>query len=88
MKFKYRKSMKLTYRQQGYVFFRCQNIGKLTESEQREIRAACDKTDYGDAVYEYITTDAESVYICNRYYLSHTLLARKTAQVFRDLARG
>ena len=88
MKFKYRKSMKLTYRQQGYVFFRCQNIGKLTESEQREIRAACDKTNYGDAVYEYITTDAESVYICNRYYLSHTLLARKTAQVFRDLARG
>ena len=88
MKFKYRKSMKLPKHQQEKIYFMCQSINKLSAENQNRIISACNKSGYSDAVYEYITTDAESVYICNRYYLSHTLLAQKTAQVFRDLAKG
>ena len=86
MKFKYRKSMKLSYRQQGYIFFRCQMVGKLATEEQRIIKEACDKTGFGDAVYEYITTDASSVYISQKHYISEKWLAVKTADVFKELA--
>ena len=84
MKFKYRKSMKLPYRRQGYIFFRCQY---LTEEESHKVKTLCDKTGYGKAIYEYITTDASSVYICQMYYISEKWLAVKTAEVFRELDR-
>lgn len=86
MKFKYRKSMKLSYRQQGYIFFKCQRISNLPKEEQQAIKKACDKTGYGDAVFEYITTDASSVYISQRYFLSEKWLAVKAAEVFRALS--
>lgn len=85
MKFKYRKSMKLPYRRQGYIFFRCQQ--SLTDEDHQRIKAVCDKSGVGDAVFEYITTDASSVYIAQRYYVSEKWLAVKTAEVFRELDR-
>ena len=84
MRFKYRKSMKLPYRRQGYIFFRCQN---LTEEQIQDVKTICDKTGYGDAIYEYITTNADSIYICNKHFISHMLLATKTAEAFRELNR-
>lgn len=84
MRFKYRKSMKLPYRRQGYIFFRCQY---LNEEESQNVKAICEKTGYGNAIYEYITTDASSVYICQRYYISEKWLSVKTTEVFRELDR-
>ena len=77
--------MKLPYRRQGYIFFRCQQ--NLTDNERQQIKAVCDKTGFGDAVYEYITTDASSVYIAQRFYVSEKWLSVKTAEVFRELDR-
>ena len=85
MKFKFRKSMKLPYRRQGYIFFRCQQ--NLTDDERQQIKAVCDRSGHGAAVYEYITTDASSVYISQRYYVSEKWLSVKTAEVFRKLDR-
>ena len=87
MKFKYRKSMNLPKRRQERIYCICQSIDILPEDVRQRIKQTCDKTGYGDAVYEYITTDASSVYICNKYFISHTLLAHKTAEVFRELNR-
>ena len=77
--------MKLPYRRQGYIFFRCQQ--SLTDEDHQRIKAVCDKSGVGDAVFEYITTDASSVYIAQRYYVSEKWLAVKTAEVFRELDR-
>lgn len=85
MKFKYRKSMKLPYRRQGYIFFRCQQ--NLTDDERQQIKSVCDRSGHGAAVFEYITTDASSVYIAQRYYVSEKWLAVKTAETFRELDR-
>ena len=87
MKFRERKSMKLTYRQQGYIHFKCQMFSHLPEAEQTAIRDACNRTGYGDAVLEYITTDASSIYISTRYYISEKWLATQTGKVFRELAK-
>ena len=87
MRFKYRKSMKLPKRRQERIYCLCQSIEHLSPEKYIAVKAACDKTGYGDAVFEYITTDAGSVEICSKYYMSHTLLAIKTAEVFRELAR-
>ena len=76
--------MKLPYRRQGYIFFRCQY---LNEEESQNVKAICEKTGYGNAIYEYITTDASSVYICQRYYISEKWLSVKTTEVFRELDR-
>ena len=84
MRFKYRKSMRLPYRRQGYLFFRCQY---LNDEEAEKVKTICDKTGHGNAVYEYITTDASSVYVSQRYYISEKWLAVKTAEVFRELDR-
>lgn len=85
MRFKYRKSMNLPYRKQGYIFFHCQMANSLPEEEREKIKKACDSTGFGDAVYEYITTDASSIYICQKHYISEKWLAVKTAEVFRVL---
>lgn len=87
MKFKYRKSMRMTKRRQEAVYCMCQSIKYLSADKCENIKAICNTTGYGDAVFEYITTDATSVYICNKYYVSHTLLALKTAEAFRELDR-
>lgn len=87
MKLKYRKSMQMSKRRQEAVYCLCQSIKHISADKWAEVKAVCDNTGYGDAVYEYITTDASSVYICNKYFISHTLLAHKTAEVFRELNR-
>ena len=87
MKLKYRKSMRRSKRRQETVYCVCQSIKHLSAEKCSDIKAVCDSTGYGDAVYEYITTDANSVYICNKYFISHTLLAHKTAEAFRELDR-
>ena len=87
MRFKYRKSMKLPKRRQERIYCLCQSIDHLPSEERQRIRDICDATGYGEAVYEYITTDASSVQICNKHYVNHTSLAIKTAEVFRELAR-
>ena len=87
MKFKYRKSMQMSKRRQESVYCMCQSIKYLSAEKYFNIKSVCDRTGYGDAVFDYITTDASSVYICNKYYISHTLLALKTAEAFRELER-
>lgn len=88
MRFKYRKSMNLPKRRQEKIYCLCQSVNHLPEEKRQRIRQACDNTGVGDAVYEYITTDATSMYICERYYISHTMLAVKTAEAFRELAKN
>lgn len=86
MRFKYRKSMKLPKRRQERIYCLCQSIEYLSPEKYAAVKAACDKTGYGDAVFEYITTDASSVYVSQKYYISEKWLAVKTAEVFRMLA--
>lgn len=86
MRFKYRKSMNLPKRRQEKIYCLCQSINHLPEEKRQKIRQACDNTGVGDAVYEYITTDATSMYISQKFYISDKWLAIKTADVFRELA--
>ena len=86
MRFKYRKSMNLPKRRQERIYCLCQSIDHLPSEERQRIRDICDATGYGDAVYEYITTDASSLYVSQKYYVSEKWLAVKTAEVFRTLA--
>ena len=87
MNFKHRKSMKLPYKRQGYIFFKCQNINCLTEKEQREIRNTCDKSGFSDAVFEYITTEATSEDICKQYGLNDKMLSVITSNIFAELSK-
>lgn len=87
MRFKYRKSMRLPKRRQERIYCICQSVDILPEDVRQRIRQTCDKTGYGDAVYEYITTDASSLYVSQRYYVSEKWLAVKMAEVFRELSK-
>lgn len=79
--------MKLPRHQQQKIYCACQIIEHLTLDAQNKIISACDSTGYGDAVLEYITTDATSEEICNKYGVNHKLLAVKTAVAFRTIAK-
>lgn len=87
MRFKYRKSMRLPRRRQEQIYCICQAVKVLPEEERQRIRQACDNTGIGNAVYEYITTDASSLYVSQRYYVSEKWLAVKMAEVFRELSK-
>lgn len=87
MKLKYRKSMRMSKRRQEKIYCICQSIDILPEDVRQKIKQVCDATGIGDAVYEYITTDATSLYVSQRYYVSEKWLAVKMAETFRELNR-
>ena len=79
--------MKLPRRQQQKIYCMCRSIKHITAENQSKIVSACNSTGFGDAVLEYITTDATSDAICDKYGLNHKLLAVKTAVAFRTIAK-
>ena len=78
--------MGLPKRKQQEIYHICQAFKYLKEEEKNKIIQACENTGYTDAVLEYITTDASSVCVSQKYYISERCLAYKTSEVFKELA--
>ena len=80
-KFKFMPSYKMSYTQQGVVFFACQNFRNQPKELQDEIRAIATVCGGGDgmkrkAILTYMTTRISWRECCDRHYISDATLDR------------
>ena len=77
-RFKQLSSVGRSYREQGQIYFTCQNYARLGARQREKIDRLCEQVggEYAGALKEYLTTDADWQYICTRYYVSSGTLDR------------
>ena len=76
--FRFKKSIPVGYDQQGYIYFVSRMYKSLGRREQQSISALCERVggEYGEALFEFVTTDAGAVAVCRKHYISQSTLER------------
>jgi hypothetical protein len=76
--FRYKRSIEVTYDRQGYIYFISRAYRDLPAWQQERIRELCGKCggEYGNALLEFVTTDAGATAVCMRHNLSQSTLER------------
>ena len=82
--FRFHKSVPVPYDRQGYIYFSAKRYKFLPEREKEKIRAVCQEAggEYGKALLEYMTTDAEPAAVCRRHYISRSTLDRMVRRYY------
>ena len=80
-RFKFMPSCRMSYVQQGTVYFTCQSFRLQTPEVQAKIRAICTECGGGDgmkrqAILTYMTTGISWRECCDRYCISDATLDR------------
>ncbi len=81
-----RRSIKLSYERQGYIFFVSRSYRRLSAERQAAIRAHCDAVggEYSRALFEFVTTARTPTEVCLRYYLSQSTLYRAVKRYYES----
>ena len=76
--FKRLRSVNKSYEEQGLIYFTCINYKRQPARIREKIDRLCESAggEYATALKEYMTTDADWIYICDRYHLSNSTLER------------
>lgn len=76
--FRYLRSVRKTYNEQGMIYFACVNYARLTPGTRRKIDRLCERAggEYAPALKEYLTTEADWRYICDKHHFSDKTLER------------
>ena len=78
-KFKFLRAVQgKSYVQQGEIYFTCRNYRQQPQQVRARIDDLCRKAagEYWKALREYLTTDADWRYICDKHYISSATLDR------------
>lgn len=78
-RFKYLRAVKnKNYVQQGEIYFTCQCYMRQPQKVRAKIDDLCERVggEYAVALKEYLTTDADWRYICDRHFMSSATLDR------------
>ena len=76
-RFKYLRAVKnKNYVQQGEIYFTCMNYKHQDADTKAKIRTLCKQAggEHHAALLEYMTTDADWRYVCDKYYIGSTTL--------------
>lgn len=84
--FRYKKSIPLSYEQQGYIYFKSLRYRELKEKDRREIRNLCVLAggDFHQAIFEFVTTYAGADAVCKKHYLSRSTLERIVRKYYEE----
>lgn len=85
--FRYKKSAKVGYIRQGYIYFYSRMYQELDADAQRYIEqtaalAAGNEPEYAPAVLRYVTSDDTPTKICEEHHLSRATLHRAVARYY------
>ncbi len=89
--FRFKKSIPVDYDTQGYIHFLSLRYKKLTEREQRRIRSLCRSaagSEYYPALLEFVTTGADPVAVCGKYFISQSTLERIVRKYYIRFAQS
>lgn len=83
--FRYKRETDVSYEDQGYIFFLSQRYKLLPSKTKEIIKQACRDAagNAHKAVFEYVTTDCDSAFICARHALSESTLERMVRRYYR-----
>ena len=78
MGFKFKRSIRVSYERQGYIYFLCRRIGMLPREQQEVLRALCSKAGGANAraLWRFLTTSDSATKICMEEYCSQATLYR------------
>ena len=87
--FRYKRSIKVSYERQGYIYFLSRSYGQLPARKQAAIRELCDRCggEYSRALFEFVTTDDGAVVVCQRHHLSQSTLERVVKKYYEAFPR-
>lgn len=82
--FRFKRSVKATYNQQGFIYFYSKRFAELTPEKQKTIKTICREAggDYSAAVLEAVTTERSATAICMRHNLSESTLERAVRRYY------
>lgn len=81
MNFKKLRGVNRPYREQGYIFFTCQNYAKQPKVVQEKIRRLCREVGGQnekavEAIFVVMTRDVSPEWVAQQYYLSSAQMYR------------
>lgn len=76
--FRFKKSVRVPYKRQGYIYFTSLRYEELDEDKRETIRKLCRECGgrYSKALFEAVTTERSRGYICDTNYISRDTLKR------------
>lgn len=82
--FRFKRSVKATYNQQGFIYFYSKRFAELTPVEQKMIKTVCHKAggEHYNAVLEAVTTERSATAVCMRHNLSESTLERAVRRYY------
>ena len=84
MTFRIKRNVKLSYDEQGYIFFVSRRYKKLPQKEKDKILNLCIMCggQYYPALFEFVTTNASGVAVCLKHYISKGTLYRMVRRYY------
>lgn len=82
--YRYKKSVRVSYDKQGYIYFFSRLYNELDPDAQAYIRKIAGEAggEHAEAVMRYVTTDDSATKICAECYLSKATLHRAVAKYY------
>lgn len=82
--FRFKRSVPLSYEQQGYIYFLSLLYKQLPLKKQKAITELCYTAggEHHQALFEFVTTDAGAEAVCARHFLSRSTLERAVRRYY------
>ena len=76
--FRFKESVKVSYKKQGYIYFTSLRYDELDEGRQKKIRALCRECGgaHRKALFMAVTTETPIDLICDTHYIGRSTLKR------------
>lgn len=76
--FRYKKSIRVSYKRQGLIHFTMQNVARLPEAKREKLQKLCQEAagEYSAALWAYLTTGKSYVSVAQEHALSQDTLFR------------
>ena len=88
--FRYKKSIRMPYQRQGYIFFVSKLYKELPPAAQRKILDLCHECggENWQALFEFVTTGAGATALCMKHYIaSETTLYRMVREYYQKFPK-
>lgn len=86
MTFRLKSNIKMSYDEQGYIFFISRRYKKLSQKEKDKIKKLCLLCggEYYQALFEFVTTNASGAAICLKHYISKGTLYKMVRRYYEE----
>ena len=87
--FRFKESVKVSYKRQGYIYFTSLRYDELDEEKKRVIRKLCRECGgtYSKALFKAVTTETPDDLICDTHYISKSTLYRMKREYYERFPR-